>query len=711
MKNIFFLSFLLIFSVQSFAQQKQLELQDVYTSAALYPARINSLQWVPNSTEYTYIEGEDMMKVSAKGKSKSFLNLSKVNEDWQKAGFKEQKRFPHLTWSSETQMQFISNDTLYSYIPKTGSIQMLCYYPISSEYIKSNPANSNQVAYTVDNNLLMADGNKVIEVTKDQDKAIVNGQTVSRSEFGIVDGIFWSPKGNLLAYYKKDESKVGEYPLVNTDAREAEVKMIRYPMAGMSSEIVYVMVYNPKTNKSLKLDTKAIDGFYLTNISWSPDEKHIFIQVVNREQNHVWMNQYDVTNGSFVKTLFEDTNDKWVEPEEGIYFLNNSTDQFVFMSERDGFYHAYLYNIEGKLLKQLTKGPWIITSFEGFNADNSKMYFMGTKDSPIERHLYELDMNTLSISKITGTAGTHGINLSDDKTMLIDRYSNANGIAAEYLLVSTDKRKTVKVLQENTDPLKDYAIGEMSINTLKADDGTDLYYRLIKPANFEEGKKYPVIIYVYGGPHAQMVNNTWLGGGGFFLQYLAAKGYVVFTLDNRGSGNRGFAFESGIHRQLGTLEMQDQMKGVEFLRSLNYVDTNRIGVNGWSYGGFMTTSLLLNHADVFKVGVAGGPVIDWKYYEVMYGERYMDTPEENPIGYKNASTLNKVKNLEGQLLIIHGTMDPTVVWQNSQVFVKECVKNQKQLDYFIYPGHEHNVRGIDRLHLELKMSKYFDDFL
>jgi dipeptidyl-peptidase-4 len=336
---------------------------------------------------------------------------------------------------------------------------------------------------------------------------------------------------------------------------------------------------------------------------------------------------------------------------------------------------------------------------------------MSTMESPIERHLYAVNMKSLKISKITPQEGTHSITLSADKSLAIDRYSNAKEIAAEYVLVSTAKGKVVKTIKENISPLKDYALGEMTIDKLKANDGTDLYYRLIKPANFEAGKKYPVIVYVYGGPHAQLVNNTFLGGGGYFLQYLAAKGYVVFTLDNRGSANRGFAFESGIHRQLGVLEMQDQMTGIDFLKSLDYVDADRIGVQGWSYGGFMTTSLLVNHPEVFKVAVAGGPVIDWKYYEIMYGERYMDMPEENPEGYEKASLVNQAKNLKGQLLLIHGTMDPVVVWQHSQVFVQECVKNQKQLDYFIYPGHEHNVGGYDRLHLELKIAKYFDDFL
>lgn len=423
------------------------------------------------------------------------------------------------------------------------------------------------------------------------------------------------------------------------------------------------------------------------------------------------LNKYDAKTGAFIRTLFEEKHEKWVEPEENIHFLNNDNSNFVFMSERDGYYHAYLYNVEGKMQKQLTKGEWIITSFEGFNAKNTKMYFMATKESAIERHLYELDMKSLKVKKLTSVEGTHNVTLNESKTYAFDMYSNYKDIAREYSLLSVSKATSVKTIKKNKDPFANYKMGKMTIDKIKANDGTDLYYRLIKPVDFEAGKKYPVIVYVYGGPHAQMINNTFLGGGGYFLQAMAAKGYVIFTVDNRGSGNRGFAFENVIHRQLGVLEMQDQMAGIEFLKTLDFVDMNRIGVDGWSYGGFMTTSLMLNHADVFKVGVAGGPVIDWKYYEIMYGERYMDTPEENPEGYNNSCVLEKVDNLEGQLLIIHGTMDPTVVWQHSLQFIKTCVEKQKQVDYFVYPGHEHNVRGMDRLHLENKVAKYFDDYL
>jgi dipeptidyl-peptidase-4 len=266
-------------------------------------------------------------------------------------------------------------------------------------------------------------------------------------------------------------------------------------------------------------------------------------------------------------------------------------------------------------------------------------------------------------------------------------------------------------LQKNSNPLKDYKMPAMSIFTIKAKDSTDLYCRLIKPTDFDPAKKYPVIVYVYGGPHDQMITDSWLGGTGMFLHYLATKGYVVFTLDNHGSANRGLAFEQATFRNLGAIELEDQMLGVDYLKKLPFVDTSRIGVHGWSYGGFMTVSLMLKQSNTFKVAVAGGPVIDWKFYEVMYGERYMDTPDENPLGYDNANLLNYAKNLKGKLLIIHGTADPTVVWQNSLSFVRKCIDEGVQLDYFVYPEQEHNMTGKDRVHLNHKIENYFNDYL
>jgi dipeptidyl-peptidase-4 len=391
-----------------------------------------------------------------------------------------------------------------------------------------------------------------------------------------------------------------------------------------------------------------------------------------------------------------------------MYFLPDNPNQFIWLSERDGFNHLYLHAADGAMLKQLTKGDWVVTDFLGFYGKETA-WFIATKESPLQKNIYAVNITTGELSRVSPDHGTHRAYISKSGKFIIDAYSSTE-VNREYKLLN-NKGKTLRIIKEDEDPLADYNLGDFNIGKLKSEDGTDLYYYLIKPIHFDSTKQYPVIIYVYGGPHAQLVTDSWLGGGGLFLNYLAQQGFVVFTLDNRGSANRGRDFEQAIFRNAGNIEVSDQMVGVNYLKTLPFVDPERIGVDGWSYGGFMTISMMLKNPGMFKVGVAGGPVTDWKYYEVMYGERYMDTPQDNPEGYENASLLNKIDLLDGKLMIIHGTNDPTVVWQQSLVFLKEAITRKKQVDYFVFPGHGHNMRGIDRAYLYEKITTYFKDNL
>ncbi len=423
----------------------------------------------------------------------------------------------------------------------------------------------------------------------------------------------------------------------------------------------------------------------------------------------MWLNQYDAATGAFIKTLFEETSPRYVEPMNPPSFLKKKTDQFVWQSRRDGYNHLYLYDLQGTLLKQLTRGAWEVTSFIGTDPAESKVFFMANKETAVEKQFYQAEIRNGKITQLTRNGFNHSVTLNKLSGDFID-VSGAVEVPWRYTFCNP-AGKPLDTLLKGDNPLKDYQLGKTTLLTLQAEDGSELQARFIKPANFDPARKYPVIIYVYGGPHSQLVTNSWLGGAGLYLNYLASQGYAVFTLDNRGTSNRGLAFESCIYRHLGDLEVKDQMAGVKFLKSLPYIDTTRMAVEGWSYGGFMTISLMLKNPGVFKVGICGGPVIDWKYYEVMYGERYMDTPQENPEGYQNASLLNLTSQLKGRLLILHGTMDPTVVWQNSLQFIKKCITDGVQVDYFVYPGHEHGVGGKDRLHLMKKQVQYYKDFL
>ena len=555
---------------------------------------------------------------------------------------------------------------------------------------------------------------------------VVLGESVHRNEFGINGGLFWSPKNSKLAFYRMDQSMVVDYPLVNTRAREAEVMPIKYPMAGMQSHWVTVGVYEPATEKLVYLNTARDTTvhereMYLTNIAWSPDEKYVYIAKVNREQNHMWLEQYDATTGAFVKVLFEETNARYVEPCEPMIFLPSNGkqlpggDQFLWFSMRDGYKHLYLYNADGSLVKQVTKGEYEVEEFIQFDKKGENIFVYANKDNLAGRDAYRVNLKKGTMECMTmtenGLHGTHSVVINEAGTSWVDVWSSVS-VPMRADLRDWKHKNPVKTFYEAKNPLEDYAMPDVTLGTIKAADGkTDLYYRLITPPNMQQGKKYPTLVYVYGGPHSQLVTDSWLGGGNLYFLFLAQQGYVVFTLDNRGTDNRGFEFESCIHRRLGEIEMADQMEGVKFLQSLPYVDKDRMGVEGWSFGGFMTITMKLAHPDVFKVGCAGGPVIDWKWYEIMYGERYMDTPQENPEGYEATSLLNKAKNLQGHLLVIQGAEDNTVVPQHSTEFIERCINNFKQVDYFAYPHHEHNVLGRERLHLYYKMFRYYEDYL
>ncbi len=703
--------------VFSFSQKKNLTIEEAVSRQwqQLYPKHIQGVK--PYSeNNFTYVkEYKEIHLMSEKGKDiKTLVNLEELNTALKEAGHQELKYFPYwdYKWIDKNRLSFKISNLYYVFNLLTKKIETDVLLPEEAKNINICYKN-NYVAYTIKNNLFFADNkSKTIQITSDENEGIVNGSDyVHRQEFGINKGIFWSPEGNAIAFYRKDETMVADYPLVDISTRIATVKNTKYPMIGEKSEKVTLGIYNLNTKKTVFCDVQDFTKeHYLTSITWQPDGKYIFIGVLNRKQNHLKMNKYDAQTGAFVKTLFEEKNDRYVEPEHPLYFLPNSNNKFLYYSERDGYDHLYLYNTEGKLLKQITKGNWAVLDIKGFDITGQNVFIISTEESPIEKQLYKVNIKTGKRQKLTSDKGTHSVVLSNTKNYFFDSYSNTE--TANNNRICSGKGKIVEEILNAKDPLDSFNLGKMTIGTLKAADGkTDLYYRLITPPNFDPEKKYPVVVYVYGGPHAQLVTNSRLGGARLWNYFMAQKGYIMFTLDNRGSANRGFEFESIIHRQCGQEEMKDQMKGIEFLENLPYVDTARIGVHGWSYGGFMTTSLITNYPETFKVAVAGGPVIDWKYYEVMYGERYMDTPKENPEGFKKTSLLNKAKDLKGRLLIIHGYVDPVVVPQNSLDFIRSCIKAGTDIDYFLYPESEHNMKGKTRVHLMKKVTRYFDDYL
>lgn len=706
------LGIFLLSSIQLWAQKKELTLIDAFRPTS-YPDRLSNTNWRPGTNTFTFVEENTLMEVEPKKNAEpvEVLSLDQLNKALTEADIDSVKSSPKYSWLHQNAVIFDHNNQYILYNLNKQEAQRLFGYNEDAE----NPdyqKDRSLLAFTIDNNLYIAGRSMKKKVTTESNKEIVYGQEVHRREFGITKGTFWSPSGDKLAFYRKDETMVSDYPIVDIETRIASVKNTKYPMAGETSHEVTIGVFDVDNDNIIYLKTGDPKDQYLTNVTWGPHGKVIYVAVLNRGQDHMKLNAYSAIDGTLIKTLFEEKHEKYVEPEHGPVFLPWDKDKFLWYSERDNFNHLYLYNAEGELIKQVTSGDYEVLSIDGFNKDDKTLFITSTKDSPIERHLYSVEPETGKMKKITEREGTHNVLVSENGEYFLDVYSNVE-TGSEYKIRKTKNNKEVQTLVEANNPLaEDYKLGKTSLFTIKAaDNETDLHCRMIKPHDFDPSKKYPVLIYVYGGPHAQLVQNTWLGGGNIFLNYMANQGYIVFTLDNRGSAHRGLEFENIIHRNLGEAEVADQMKGVEYLKKQDFVEAERIGVDGWSYGGFMTINLLLEHPETFKVGVAGGPVIDWKYYEVMYGERYMDTPQENPDGYKNACLLEKAGNLDSRLLIIHGTADPTVVWQHSLQFINAAIKNRKLVDYFVYPGQEHNVRGIERLHLYMKIEQYFEDHL
>lgn len=699
---------LTLFVVNFYANaQKQMSLKDAVMGAGTYlrPAFPAQVKW-QDGQHYVMIRDNNLMRYNIQNNDSSLmLSLADLNTQLKNNGIKEVPTFPVFTFINESTIWFKAAGEVLVLDLKNSSKVTRIAYPKDAENLDFD-SNRSVLAYTVKNNLFIAGTSGKVQVTKDSIAHIINGVAVHRNEFAIEKGTFWSPKGNLLAFYHMDETMVGDYPLVDYMAREAELKNIKYPMAGMTSHQVTLGIYNVATKQTVYMKTGEPKDHYLTNISWSPDEKTIFIAELNREQNDMRLNQYDASTGDLVKTLFEEKDPKYVEPLHTLFFVDNNAEKFYFQSNRDGFNHVYSYQMKDGKVNQITKGNWEVTELLGFDSGEKNMYFECTNENSLERNIYRINLQSRKIDRLTKQAGTHSGALSPDKLTFIDRWTSTD-VPGQIDVISA-KGGLTRTIAVAPNTLKDYQLGENTVFTIKADDGvTDLNCRMIKPNNFDPSKKYPVIVYVYGGPHAQLVNKTWLNDVRWWEYYMASKGYIAFTVDNRGSANRGKAFENVTHRQLGIVETADQMKGVEYLKSLPYVDAQRIGVHGWSFGGFMTLNLMLRHPETFKVGVAGGPVVDWSMYEIMYGERYMDTPQENPDGYKNSNMLNYVQNLQGKLMLIHGVQDQTVVMQHSIQFLKKCIDLGKQVDFFVYPTHEHNVRGIDRVHLMEKVSNYF----
>ena len=709
MKKLFILVSMFLFSLIGFAQST-LTLKDAVLNGRKYlPQGLILTQWVPGSDSYSHVvdDYQSLAIVDAKsGEEIGRVSVGEINEAL--IGFETKIGNTWiLNWSEDGQnLHFTQKGHLFTYNVESKEAASLFSMAEGAKNVHLSSALN--AAYTIDNNVYVnwSEDGSMQQVTFHEDANIVAGQAIARSEFGITKGLFWNESGDAIAFYEKNELAVSNYPLLDIQSTPGSLREIKYPMAGQGSEYARVGVFRKGQSKPVYLETDGEEhDQYLTNLSWSPDGKTILLAIINRLQNHYDVVAFNAKNGKRGKTLLSVSNDKWAEPEFPAYWVSNK--EFIWMSERDGFMNLYLYNSKGDLIRQLTDNEFVATGIVG-RSKNGNILFTATGEDPRESHLFSVSLNGKQ-KQLTTEGGIHSPTVQNDGSYFITSFSSINTPSTTELLSVSGK--TVRTLAEAADPFESTNIPKPELGSIEGPDGSTLYTRMFKPFDFDPAKRYPVLVYVYGGPHAQMVTNRWNGGGPLWMNEFANRGYIVFTLDNRGSAHRGTDFEQQIHRQLGTVEMEDQLAGIDYLKSLPFVNTDRMAVHGWSYGGFMTTSLMLRHPGVFQVGVAGGPVTDWKYYEVMYGERYMDRPEENGEGYAASRLHNHVENLEGDLLLIHGTVDDVVVMQHNLSLVKSFIDAGVQMDFFPYPMHPHNVRGKDRLHLMTKVLDYIEDHL
>ncbi|MBP3789505.1 MAG: S9 family peptidase [Prevotella sp.] len=705
--------FCTMFALTMTAQDKLFTLEDLNFGGTNYhnlrPKNMFLTWW---GDQLMYIDAEEGGTIDAKGNKKALFHLSDLGSDWHSA---MNARYPY----ADKPVVLLRNSkerVLYDFKKKTVVWRQ---ETSAKEGAQDWNKQSKALAFKRDYQMYVRDAEgREHQLSTDGSREIVYGEAVHRNEFGINEGTFWSPDGQRLAFYRMDQSMVTDYPQVNIDPRVAEYEPDKYPMAGMTSHKVTVGVFDLRNGKTVYLKTRTPAFDYFTNIAWSPDSKTIYMQELTRNQQDCRLVSYDAATGELLAELYAESSNKYVEPLHPIVFLPWDSNKFVMQSQRDGYNHLYLFDLTTQKGKahltptQITSGSWVVLDVLGFNEKNKTIVIASNEKHPLQRNLYAVDLKTGKRTPLDNGEGVHRGMLSASGTALYDKYSSPTTPNTIDLIQLSGRKPQVANLLQAPDPWEGYVVPQYESGSIKAADGvTDLYYRMVKPADFNPAKKYPTIVYVYGGPHAHNVEASWHWYSRSWETYMAQKGYVLFILDNRGSENRGRDFEQATYRQLGQIEMQDQMKGVEFLRTLPYVDMSRLGVHGWSFGGFMTISLMTNYPDVFKVGVAGGPVIDWKWYEVMYGERYMGTPESNPEGYAKTSLISKAGQLKGKLQIIIGYNDPTVVPQHALSFLKACAEAGTQPDFFAYPGEGHNMMGHNSVHLHERITQYFDDYL
>ena len=535
----------------------------------------------------------------------------------------------------------------------------------------------------------LADG-KERAITQRGTEEIRKGELdwVYPEELEIKTAYWWSPDSLRIAYLEMDERKVSQYPLVDFSSPSGEAELERYPVAGGANPVVRVLVVSVQGGEPRAMDIGAETDIYIPRVNWLNDSKRIAIQRLNREQNTLDLLIADAATGK-TRTVLTESDPNWVNVSDDLYFFKDGK-RFLWSSERTGHRHLYLYDLDGKQLAQLTKGEWEVTSLNAVEESKGTVYFTATEKSPLERQFYCVGLDGSGFTRITKEEGTHDAVLAPNAAAFYDTFSNTAAPPRQDLYRANGSR--IAVINENqVAELADYHLSPVEFLSVKSRDGVSLNASIIKPPNFDAQKKYPVLVSTYGGPHAQVVRNAWGGSSFLWHELMAQKGYIIFLLDNRGSAGRGHVFETPLHLRLGAQELSDQRDGVQYLKSLPYVDASRIGIWGWSYGGHMTLHAMFEAGDDFKAGFAGGPVTDWRYYDSIYTERYLGLPQKNEKGYRDSSPVKYAAQLKGKLLIAHGTGDDNVHFANTLMVINDLIEAGKYVEVLAFPGRGHGV--------------------